>query len=173
MTDHAFDDVAAEPAVPAVPERTVGLFWLVVAPLVLVLGVVGGAVAVAAGSGGDGHREDTHVATAEPLDLLTVPAQVADHYRYARDHRSELSAIPCFCGCEEFLAHRNLYDCFVRADGLGYDSHAAGCAVCIGEVVTASRLLDDAVPVPEVARRVIAEFGTTPVTSPDQTIPAD
>jgi hypothetical protein len=108
---------------------------------------------------------------AAPLELASVAADVADHYRYAEAHQAELSVIPCFCGCEEFLAHENLYDCFIRIDGAGYDSHAAGCGVCLGEAVVAVQLLDAGTPATEVAERIVEQFGTTSITSPDQTIP--
>lgn len=142
--------------------------WVFVGPLLVVLMVAGGAAAFVV-SGDDGTA-DAHSASAA-LELASVTDDIARHYRYAQDHPSELSAIPCFCGCEEFLGHENLYDCFIRAGGAGYDSHAAGCGVCIGEAALASQLLDDGLPATEVAEQIIEQFGTTPVTSPDQTIP--
>jgi hypothetical protein len=143
---------------------------LVVAPLLGVLLMAAGAVAVVALAGGDGGN-DHAMGAAPPLELASVTADVADHYRYAEAHPAELSAIPCFCGCQEFLGHESLYDCFVRIDGAGYDSHAAGCGVCIGEAVLASQLLDAGTPAADVAARIVEQFGTTTITSPDQTIP--
>jgi hypothetical protein len=143
---------------------------LVAAPLLVVLVMAAGAVAVVASARGDGGN-DHAMGAAPPLELASLTADVASHYRYAEAHQTELSAIPCFCGCQEFLAHESLYDCFVRIDGAGYDSHAAGCGVCIGEAVLASKLLDAGTPVADVAARIVEQFGTTPVTSPDQTIP--
>jgi hypothetical protein len=137
----------------------------------MVLVVAAGAVALVT-STGDGDSGDAHgMGAAPPLELVSVSDDVAGHYRYAETHRADVSVIPCFCGCEEFLAHENLYDCFVRTDGAGYDSHAAGCGVCLGEAAVASQLLDAGTPAAEVADRIVEQFGTTPITSPDQTIP--
>ena len=145
--------------------------WLVVAPMLAVLLVAAGAAALVAARG-DGDTGGSHPMGPEAtLELASVSEDVADHYRYAQVHQTDLSVVPCFCGCEEFLAHENLYDCFVRTDGAGYDSHAAGCGVCIGEAVVASQLLDAGTPPADVAARIVEQFGTTPITSPDQTIP--
>ncbi|HLF40073.1 MAG TPA: PCYCGC motif-containing (lipo)protein [Acidimicrobiia bacterium] len=101
-----------------------------------------------------------------PLDLATIGSQVADHYRYAETHEAAYRQIPCFCGCEGFLGHRDLYDCFVRADGTGYDAHAAGCGVCIGESAIARPLLEDGGAPANVRSAVVAQFGATPGTAP-------
>lgn len=170
MTEQGFP--AAEPTGAAPPGAPAVRWWpLVVVPLLAVLVVATGAVALVA-STGDRDAGDAHpMAAAAPLELASVSEDIAAQYRYAEAHQADLSVIPCFCGCEEFLAHENLYDCFVRADGDGYDSHAAGCAVCVGEAVVASQLLEAGTPATEVAGRIAEQFGTTPTTSPDQTIP--
>jgi hypothetical protein len=144
---------------------------LVVAPLVVVLVAAAGAVALVVSTGDSDTGDSLRMEAATPLELASVAADVADHYRYAEAHQAELSVIPCFCGCEEFLAHENLYDCFIRIDGAGYDSHAAGCGVCLGEAVVAVQLLDAGTPATDVAERIVEQFGTTSITSPDQTIP--
>lgn len=141
--------------------------WLFVGPLLALLLVAGAGLVASSGDTGNAHAIDA----APPLELASVTDDVANHYRYAQGHQTELSGIPCFCGCEEFLGHENLYDCFIRTDGAGYESHAAGCGVCIGEAAVASQLLDEGTPATEVAERIIEQFGTTPSTSPDQTIP--
>lgn len=153
---------------PSTGGPVVHWWWLFVAPLLVVLVVAAGAVAfVVSRDGTDAHA----MGPAAPLELASVSEDIAGHYRYAEAHRADLSLIPCFCGCEEFLAHENLYDCFIRTDGTGYDSHAAGCGVCIGEAAVASQLLDAGTPATEVAEEIVEQFGTTPITSPDQTIP--
>lgn|GEM_PF-1495102 len=146
-------------------------WWLlpVVVAAVLVIGTGAAAVAV---SGGSQDPDGDHVmGGAPPVDLATLSEDVAVLYRFAERHQAELAPVPCFCGCEEFLAHESLYDCFVRADGAGYDSHAAGCGVCLGEAAVAADLLAAGTPAGEVAQRIIEQFGTTPITSPDQTVP--
>jgi len=161
---------AAEPTGPRSPRGPAVRWWLFVAPLLAVLAVVAGAAALVV-SNGDGDTSEAHAMGAAPLELASVSEDIAGHYRFAESHQADFSVIPCFCGCEEFLAHENLYDCFVRTDGAGYDSHAAGCAVCIGEAMVASQLLEIGTPTAEVADRIVEQFGTTPITSPDQTLP--
>lgn len=148
-----------------------GWLWWVVAPLLVVLVAAAAAVALVVSARDSGTGDAHAMGEAPPLELASVTADVADHYRYADAHPAELSAIPCFCGCAEFLAHEDLYDCFIRTDGAGYDSHAAGCGVCIGEATVVAPLLDAGTPVTDVAERIVEQFGTTPITSPDQTIP--
>lgn len=163
---------ATEPTGPLPPGGpAVRWWWLFVAPLLAVLVVAAGAAALVV-SRGDSDTGDAHpMGAAAPLELASVSETIAGHYRYAEAHQADLSVIPCHCGCEEFLAHENLYDCFIRTDGAGYDSHAAGCGVCIGEAVVASQMLDAGTPATEVAEAIVEQFGTTPITSPDQTIP--
>lgn len=103
---------------------------------------------------------------AAPLDLATVPAGVAGHYTAAKAYGAAYRQIPCFCGCERFLGHRNLYDCFVRADGWGWDAHASGCGVCVGESALARRLLDEGQSAAAVRAAVIEQLGSTPGTTP-------
>ena len=156
---------------PANGAPAVRWWWLFVGPLLALLLVAVGAAALIA-SGDDGDAGDAHaMGAAPPLELASVTDAIAGHYRYAERHQTDFSKIPCFCGCEEFLSHEDLYDCFIRTDGAGFDSHAAGCGVCIGEAVVASQLLDAGTPATEVAGRIVEQFGTTPITSPDQTIP--
>ena len=155
---------------PANGVLAVRWWWPVVGPLLALLLVAGGAAALIT-SGGDDADDARAMGTAPQLELASVADDIARHYRYAGGHQTDFSAIPCLCGCEEFLGHENLYDCFIRTDGAGFDSHAAGCGVCIGEAVVASQLLDAGTPATEVADRIVEQFGTTPITSPDQTIP--
>jgi hypothetical protein len=144
------------------PALTAGHVAAVLAvALLLPIGIV---VAILAGAG---TTTDDHGPTAvAPLDLESVSPGIAEHYRFAAAHEDELRQVPCFCGCEEFLGHSDLYDCFVRADGAGWDAHAAGCGVCIGEAITARQLLDTGSTPGQVRDAVIEQFGTTPTTVP-------
>jgi len=146
------------------PALTVGHVAAVLAVALLLLLPIGIVVAILAGAG---TTTDDHGPTAvAPLDLGSVSPGIAEHYRFAAAHEDDLREVPCFCGCEEFLGHRDLYDCFVRADGAGWDAHAAGCGVCIGEAITARQLLDTGSTLGQVRDAVIEQFGTTPTTVP-------
>lgn len=102
------------------------------------------------------------------LNLDTMPANIADHYRFADSNRDVYDEIPCFCGCEKSIGHRNLTDCFVRSDGSGWDAHAAGCVVCLDESIAVRRLMANGADVPTIRDSIITEFGslTTPTTTP-------
>lgn len=146
-------------------------WWLLALVIAAVL-IIGGAAVAVVVSGGDDDPAGGHaMGVAPPVELATLSEDVAALYRFAEGHQAELAGVPCFCGCEEFLAHDSLYDCFVRADGAGYDSHAAGCGVCLGEAAVVSDLLAAGTPAGEVTHRIIEQFGTTRITSPDQTVP--
>lgn len=102
------------------------------------------------------------------LDLEDVPASIADHYEFAGANRDVYDEVPCFCGCEESIGHRNLTACFVRSDGTGWDAHAAGCAVCVDESIAVRRLMADGAGVPTIRDAIITEFGplAAPTTTP-------
>lgn len=142
------------------PERPEGRRWLrSAAVLGLVMALAGAVTFMVAGRDG-GH------AGAAPLDLSTVSADIAGHYRNALTHADAYTEIPCWCGCQQFLGHRNLLDCFVRPDGQGWEAHAAGCGVCNGEAAMAERMLDAGRTPSQVAAAVNLEFGVTAITQP-------
>lgn len=150
-------------------------FFRVVGAMIAVVIAVTVTVVVVAGAGGSDARHvnastppTAHVAVA-PLDLSTVSAQLAEHYRYAQAHMTDYQQIPCWCGCEQFLGHRNLADCFVRADGQGFEAHAAGCGVCNGEAAIAEQMLGQGHSPADVKATVDSQFGTTAITTPPNT----
>ncbi len=103
---------------------------------------------------------------AAPLELASVSTDIAGHYRAAAELADVYREVPCYCGCEEFLDHRHLYDCFVRADGQGWEAHAAGCGVCIAESALVRDLTDAGTLAGDIPAAVIDRFGTTPTTAP-------
>lgn len=150
---------------PAAPS-TGAVVAIVAAALVLLVGAV--AVLI---SSTDRDRPATAAeagpSDALPLDLATVADATAVHYLAAEDDSATYREVPCFCGCEEFLGHRHLYDCFVRTDGRGWDAHAAGCGICIAESITVQELRDAGHDVSTIRDAVIDQYGaTTPTTAP-------
>ena len=146
-------------------KRTVFAVLGAMAALMIAVTVI---AVIVAGSGGAQSRSDatsTHGMVA-PLELSTVSTPIAAHYRYAKAHITEYQQIPCWCGCQQFLAHRNLADCFVRADGKGWEAHAAGCGVCNGEAAIAERMLGEGRTASDVKTAVDTQFGTTAITTP-------
>lgn len=133
-------------------------------PLVLLLGLV---VVTAVVTFVVVSRPAGHSAGAAPLDLSTVSESIAGHYQYAKAHADDFRQITCWCGCQQYLGHHNLEDCFIRPDdGHGWESHAAGCGVCIGEAAIAAQMLDAGKTAAEIRAVVAAEFGTTAITVP-------
>lgn len=99
------------------------------------------------------------VAPGGVIDPADVPESVAVLYRAAHAHSDIYENVPCFCGCEAMLGHRHLLDCFARPDG-GWEAHALGCGVCLGEAQQVEELLADGVDDPERIREaVVARWG--------------
>ena len=133
----------------------------------VVLMVAAGVVGVTIGMSGGTHwimgeREAASapvmMAAAEGFQLDMVPAHMVQHYEFARANPGVYAQVPCFCGCDQMLGHRNLEDCFVTPDG-AWESHAAGCQICIQESQMLMRMMGRGMSVGMMADRVSAEFG--------------
>lgn len=61
------------------------------------------------------------------------PSTVAA-YTAAITHPDVLAAVPCLCGCQQSLGHRNNLDCYIagtEAHGVvDYSTHGIDCGVC-------------------------------------------
>lgn len=90
--------------------------------------------------------------------LTNVSAEVAGHYQAARAGADDFRAVPCLCGCEATLGHRNLYDCFVTP-GDEWESHAAGCVVCVEESARVQRMAERGLSPADMHDRIVDEFG--------------
>lgn len=128
--------------------------------------LVGGVVAIPLAL--DGSAEESEHSSEAVVDLAELDPAIAANYRYGAAHQDHFAAIDCYCGCVEFLGHRNLADCFVTATG-AYEPHAAGCGVCNGEATLARSLLEEDIALAEVVRQVDAVYGTTVGTAPPPT----
>ena len=135
-------------------------FWIAVTIVgVMILGGAGlaGAVLMA----GD-HGPSMPVAAGGVLELQTLPDDVAMHYRFADQHHRLFQQVPCFCGCDAALDHRHLLDCFLRADGGGWERHASGCAVCLEESEIIREMTADGAPATDIVEAVVARFTMDP-----------
>jgi hypothetical protein len=158
------DDNGTEPSA----ERT-GLTVLTVFGLAVLL------IAVAGGTGvwmsmRDGHAmmwggPDPRFAQAAPaagqdaaFQLTGMPAHMVMHYESARANPTIYAQIPCFCGCQQMLGHRNLEDCFVTPDG-AWESHASGCQVCIDESRMVMRMMGRGTAPPMMRELIVGQFG--------------
>ena len=122
---------------------------IVLAELALVALIFVGVAVLIRGASGADLADAAPAAASLTVDLADLPDVTADVYRYAADHAMHFTEIPCFCGCDRGLGHRNLEDCFVNADG-DWDAHASGCGVCTAEAIAAREQLDAGIAIAEV-----------------------
>ena len=161
MTDPGDAPRGAEPDV-----AHTGFTVLAALGVAVLLIVVAGAVGVTRGMGGGGQMmgggPDGRVVQAElaaaGFQLDGMPAHIVAHYEYARANADVYAQIPCFCGCQDMLGHRNLEDCFVTPDG-AWESHAAGCQVCIDESQMVTRMMTRGMGPQMLRDRIVGEFG--------------
>ncbi len=139
------------------PRRTIALAAIGSALVLLASAIVYGAMS--------GHDDDPDASTGMfalapggVIDPADVPEALQTMYRGAEAHADAFAAVPCFCGCEEMLGHRHLLDCFVRPDGDGWEAHAAGCAVCLGEAAQVLDLVAAGATTPEIVEAVGASW---------------
>jgi hypothetical protein len=73
-------------------------------------------------------------------------------YQAAREIPQTLTQLPCYCHCDQSMGHKSLHSCFE-------DEHAASCAVCATEALTAYRLQKEQGLTPaQIRERIIAEY---------------
>jgi hypothetical protein len=127
--------------------------------------VVGAALALGLGvsmvEDGPTADEPHPMALLAPAGVVELDALPADHqvlYQAAAADEEAFSAVRCYCGCESFLGHEDLLACFVRADG-GWEAHATGCAVCLGEAEEVVELREEGVPIAEIVERIDRRYG--------------
>ena len=69
--------------------------------------------------------------------------EIHEAYLAAQRHPELLAQLDCYCGCEQHEGHKNLLDCFRT-------NHAATCATCTGEALTAGQLYENGTPVEQI-----------------------
>jgi len=73
-------------------------------------------------------------------------------YLTAQQHPELLAQLDCYCGCEQHEGHKNLLDCYRT-------NHAATCATCTGEAVTAAQLYENGTPVEQICELLRQRYG--------------
>jgi len=133
--------------------------------LIVAAGAVGVGMAMRGGGqmmwGGPDPREVPAVQAglaAAGFQLDGMPADMVAHYEHARANAGVYAQVPCFCGCQDMLGHRNLEDCFVTPDG-AWESHASGCQVCIDESQMMMRMMGADMDAGMMRDRIVARFG--------------
>ncbi|TVP71521.1 MAG: hypothetical protein EA340_04480 [Nitriliruptor sp.] len=120
--------------------------WLVVGPLAQV-----------DASGHDGPQM-LQVAPGGQAELASLPSEHQVLYEAAAADREAFTQVRCYCGCEDFLAHRHLLDCFEQPEG-GWELHATGCAVCLAEAEEVAEQRAAGTPMDEIVRRIDNRYG--------------
>lgn len=138
-----------------------GYGWIVAVELALVVFVGLGVAVLIRGASAADPDDAVHSPTAVTVSLAALPTETAAMYRYAADHAEQFTQIPCYCGCDRSLGHRNLEDCFVTANG-SWDAHASGCAVCTLEASSAQELIDTGTATGVVRQTIIDRYGPPP-----------
>lgn len=92
------------------------------------------------------------------FQLTGLPSNTVVLYTFARANAEVHAQVPCFCGCATMLGHRNLAECFVTPSGT-WESHAAGCQVCLGEARTVMRMMGRGMAPTTIRDRIVARFG--------------
>jgi Protein of unknown function with PCYCGC motif len=137
------------------------LVRIILAEVTLVLLIFVGVAALIRGASAPDPADAAPAAATPTVNLADLPDATADVYRYAADHATQFTEIPCYCGCEKSLGHRNLEDCFVNAAG-DWDAHASGCGVCSAEAIAAREQIDADVAISDVRQSIIDRFGPLP-----------
>lgn len=104
--------------------------------VLIVMTLVG---ALVAGSMKSAPMPDMPATVSAPAKVLPIavyhagPDTVAA-YSAAVMHPDVLAEVPCLCGCQQSLGHRNNLDCYVAGAGANdvtvYSTHGIGCRVC-------------------------------------------
>lgn len=126
----------------------------------LAVAVVAGALALVGGlmalrGGGEAYRSFPNYTSFTNEELWRA-------YRFAASPQGEVLAyIPCYCGCV-YHGHRDNRDCYVKRqteEGTVYDSHAAGCSVCVAITLDVEALLQQGADLPSIRRAIDNRYG--------------
>ena len=133
------------------------------AALVLAIALLAVAATLLLAQPGGGERgaapsQMLQVAPGGEVELASLPHEHQRLYRAAADDPEAFAQVVCYCGCEAFLEHRHLLDCFVRPQG-GWERHATGCAVCLSEARDVAGWRAEGVPLDEITDRIDERYG--------------
>lgn len=128
--------------------RTRWIIATVVLGLTVIAGV--GAWQMRTASGANSDTASTSASLTQDPAMYQGDTQQA--YIVARDHPELFAQLDCYCGCEEHEGHKNLLDCFRT-------NHGASCDICVGEAVTAGRMLSEGTPVDQIRDALRARYG--------------
>lgn len=86
-------------------------------------------------------REETKSIHELPTFLKNHPKEIKTIYKAASYHQDLLEYIPCYCGCGDYVGHKNNYDCFINENknngAIVWDDHGTKCQICLDIAATA------------------------------------
>jgi hypothetical protein len=155
MRDPTVDVAPAESAAARRP------WWALVVALVASVTFVW-LVAASPTTGETADGQEPHpmlsVAPGGEVELTSLPVEQQVLYEAAAADHEAFTQVRCYCGCEAFLDHRHLLDCFERPEG-GWERHATGCAVCLAQAQEVADQRAEGVPLDEIIERIDAKYG--------------
>ena len=97
-----------------------------------------------------------------PLAVERAGPSTVAAYRAALTHPDVLASVPCLCGCQQSLGHRNNLDCYIAGAANGsvtYSMHGVGCAVCQEITRIALEGARQGLSGPELKELVLSHYG--------------
>jgi hypothetical protein len=183
------------------PLRFVGRHLRTLLPVILVVGLLGTAVAGCGGGStttspawtttgggtvavaasvpmGDMHMptaaESDAAWSARPDYVKQLPAAGQEAYQFALARPDVLQWLPCYCGCEG-MDHRSNLDCFFqRREVKGsytYEEHASFCDICIKTANMASQMIRDGATIIQIRAAVDDAYGNGAAPGTDTPMP--
>lgn len=103
----------------------------------------------------------TSSASALPAYVQSASVRVQQAYQFAVANSDVLAYQPCYCGCGA-MGHTSNLDCYIRdvaGDGtITFNSHAAGCGICVDITQDVMRLLHEGRSQTEVRAYIDAQY---------------
>lgn len=93
-------------------------------------------------------------------DYVRTTSSTEAAYHYAIEHPEVVAWMPCYCGCDA-MEHRNNLDCYLKANGAGFEEHASFCEICVQITLKAKNLVGQGTSLREVRAIVDATWGRT------------
>ena len=98
------------------------------------------------------EQEPPRSSLATTLDPEKFDGKTRDAYRIVREAPQLIAQLPCYCYCDRGFGHKSLHSCYV-------DDHAAHCAVCVDEVLSAYNLQKRGLSPQQIRDEIVAEYG--------------
>ncbi len=100
-----------------------------------------------------------------PDAVYRAGPQTIAAYQAAISDPDVLASVPCLCGCEKSLGHRNNLDCYIASKSNGgvvvYSSHGIDCGVCQTITEITMNGARQGLTGPELRQLVLDHYGVT------------